>query len=374
MEVRILSEACSERQVSRDQFVGLITSASDRLDNLLKQVVSSNWTLEETWLELEHPKEWNRLKNNTKSLVENARSLAGKGQTARAIAELYRAIELQPDSMEAALARARCFMEQGNFACALVDAEFCLSQDTENTAALHIRCEASLACSDFDQAINDADRLLAPVNEHAQSTRKKLLLIRRLAVLGRCLFLDAESSDILTLRSACDEILKIAADNSVAIYIDALLDKQEGNVRLAEIKFEKLVETNPSFLAAKMRLAEIQIEKARPASIQRGVEICGEIAPLACSQDRSFLHCLEAEAEVNRGRPGAAILRWNAALDAFPKNSIALSRRGQIHTELGNFEQAKNDLAEAALYMDDPWVKWRSGVGAFAIFAIELEP
>ena len=75
-----------------------------------------------------------------------------------------------------------------------------------------------------------------------------------------------------------------------------------------------------------------------------------------------------------RERQEVAVMRWSDAVTAFPKNWIALGRRGQVYNQLGMIEQAEQDTAEATQLKSDPWVEWRLLQGGFPLFAIKLLP
>ena len=289
--------------------------------------------------------------------------LAGKCAAAEdyecAINNYRKAIELEPDSIEAYKRRAAVYYANGDFALAIPDYDRVIKLAPEDAAGFYGRGAALSNSGDFDRAVEDYTRAieLNPQNANYVFSRGLAFFNRKeydkaIADYNRAIKLDASYAEAYNNRgNALDE----QGNNDAAIkdYTKAIeLDEnfalafsnrgtsyaRKGNYNRAVEDLTRALELNPDFLIAYLNRANVNYLKKdyerALSDYNRYIEQNSNNA-LAFSNRGVILGEKKNYAQ--------AIEDFTRAIELNPQDEQSYFNRAVIYEKLGNEEKARND-------------------------------
>src|SRR5262249_12207698 len=169
--------------------------------------------------------------------------------------------------------------------------------------------------------VSDALKLYDEVLQRAPDNQAAKLGVARMNIVGAMNFIDVDPvPDVGRAERLLNEVL-VKRPNSAAVhYALGLLQKYRGQHAASIKSFERCLELNPSFLAARGQIAAIMTRTGQP---QKGLDLIRDTIRIAAPSDPAMgvWHLFAGEAELELGHEQAAldsILRANTYMPGSP--------------------------------------------------------
>ncbi|MAT91292.1 MAG: PEP-CTERM system TPR-repeat protein PrsT [Halioglobus sp.] len=162
-----------------------------------------------------------------------ANTALGKNRDARDMIDM--ALEIEPDSPRAHLARAQLDLNMGESDKALQSLQTMVEQDPDNAGAWRLRGDLHAARNEVEAAGEAYDQALQ-LDQRDQGTRRKRA------------FLALQAGDLKTAGASARKLLQASPKDPVGNFIQGIVDLQAGRYEQAEMRLtraEPLVETYP---------------------------------------------------------------------------------------------------------------------------------
>ncbi len=251
------------------------------------------------------------------------------------IADLNRAVELQPERPEYYRVRAQYLYGKEKFEPALADVDAALKIDPEHAGTQELRGMALLGLDRYDDALACFDKATALAPEAALPYQHRGEAYR-------------QKGDLDKAVEQLSKALELAPDNAGTLLIRANLYTQLKKLDLAVADVEKVVELQPQLLLAHLMRAELYASTDR---LDQAIEQLEKLAQIAPGQTQ-LLSQLGTLYLVNK-KPQKAIETFSAVIEKDPADYRALRFRGDAYLNVGKHKEAIADFDSALKLQDD---------------------
>jgi tetratricopeptide (TPR) repeat protein len=259
--------------------------------------------------------------------------------------------------------RAELSLELGDLSAALADISRALAIEPDNVNALLLRAACREVAGEVDEARRDLDRVLEldPGYSGAWYNRGRLRraegdLVGALADYDQAVSLLPQEPRYLTNRGgvklSLGDLVGAAADLEQALEKDATvapawqirgsLRMEQGDVAAAIADYEHALELDPTLELVWIRLTDAYEQEDRLVEAQRAVERALELDP-----DQPDALAQLASVKSERGDPAAALAHLDRAIELGGDQARYLQDRGMVRGLLGDPEGALEDLDRA---------------------------
>ena len=227
-------------------------------------------------------------RNRAAAYINRSSAFHDLGDLDRAIADLDKALQLNPRSPLAFIKRAAIFQEKGDFDRAITDYNSALAVPPKSAAAFYGRGEAYRAKNDFDRAITDYGsalrfdkNLTAAYRGRAKAYQAKGDLDTALSDFNGAVRLDPQSAALYAERGAAyqakNNLVHALADFSEAIaldpkFADSFLNRANAyrgkqDLEHARQDYETALKLDPQLALAKQALNELNAIVAKNTAL-----------------------------------------------------------------------------------------------------------
>ncbi|HYO24345.1 MAG TPA: tetratricopeptide repeat protein [Lacipirellulaceae bacterium] len=264
---------------------------------------------------------------------EQAEALALRGSlqtdSAQALADYARAIELAPDQAKYRLSRAEFQFQNDDVEGALTEVRAVVEQTPDQIAAHVLLVEILRTLKRYDEALAAADRIaeIAPTSPMASMTRGEIY--REMEEFDKAI---AEFSRVLEIEPGLDLALIRRAES---YFLAGKLDQA-----LADV--DAVIADNPRLVVAHGLRAQVLAGKENFSEAISEMKLLAEELP---GQADVRMHL--ALYYLLNDQPRQAIDAYTEVLDVDPKNFLALRSRGDAYLSVGEHGPAIDDFTRA---------------------------
>jgi len=251
------------------------------------------------------------------------------GNLDAAMADLNKALEINPELALAYSNRGGAYLNLGNYEAAMADFNKALEINPELAEAYGNRGGAYNDLGNLDAAMADFNKALEINPELAEAYGNRGLAYNNLGNL------DAAMADF-------NKALEINPELALAYLNRGLAYNNLGNLDAAMADFNKALEINPELALAYnnrgVTYNNLGNYEAAMADFNKALEINPELAEAYLNRGAAYL---------NLGNLDAAMADFNKALEINPELALAYNNRGLAHKNLGNLDAAIADYNKA---------------------------
>lgn len=294
--------------------------------------------------------------DRAQALGSRSTILIGRGETARAIADLEEAIRLDPSSGWTEINKGLLAQVRGNRDEAFRRFDAAIARDPKNARAFNVRGVAYRRQGDLDRAIADYTEaiILEPANP--------LPLANRGLALGAKGQVDAAIADF-------ELALRVRPAYSPALNGLGWLNLRKGERDKAKAYLDRAIASDPDMSAAYYNRATYHNGLGQYAAAIADLDVAATLDPTNAIvfNDRGYSHSKIGQAD-------RALADYESALRLNPKLLIALNNRGLAYTVHGQRELALADFkAVLALPASGPGDKQRQEAAHGRIARLQKE-
>ncbi len=251
------------------------------------------------------------------------------------IADLNRAVELQPEKPEYLRVRAQYLYGKEKYEPALADIDAALKIDPEHAGTQELRGMVLLGLDRYDDALACFDKATALAPEAALPYQHRGEAYR-------------QKGDLDKAVEQLSKALELSPDNAATLLIRANIYTQLKKTDLAIADVENVVQLQPQLLLAHLMRAELYASTDRMDEAIAQLEKLAQIAP----GQTQLLSQLGTFYLVNK-KPQKAIEVFSAVIEKDPADYRALRFRGDAYLNMGKHKEAIVDFDSALKLQDD---------------------
>lgn len=246
------------------------------------------------------------------------------------LADLNRALETDPESLDARLTRGLHFLQAAEHDKAIADFRAVLEKDQERSEAWQGLAEAQVNQEKYDDALKTINEAIKVEPEEAMGYNMRARI-------------HALKGDVKAAASDLDQALKIDEDNIPALLMRARVHQLQGDTKAALADVNRALELRPGLVQG------LELRAALLAASDKLEDAIGDLRKLLHADPQRVEWRLQlALYHQADDRPRKAISLFTEILENDPQNWLALRGRGDAYISIGEHKKAIADL-EAAL-------------------------
>ncbi len=292
--------------------------------------------------------------------------LLGLGEAKGAIAILNPLSRQEPDKLDVLHSLGQAYLQTGNYR----EAESVFAQSLKLAPSNHaVLADLALARIGLGNVDGAQTGLAEAVTDGTTARGAQMLLAvlqlkagaheRALATLEAEIKRDAHDQRVLNLlgvaraanddeagaRQAFEAALRIAPDDTPAVFNLARLERSAGDTQAARTRLETLVEHNPHAAVALMALADMALADADRASAARWLEKAVTAQPDAIAAEAQLVAL-----KLALGQHNEALAAASRMVERHPENALAVESLAEAQAANQQNDQALRHFRDAARY------------------------
>lgn len=269
---------------------------------------------------------------DTSITLDKASVLFEKGNFVEGIAELERAVELEPGSASARIALILGYFQTQQSEKALASAVVLSQVQPDNHNAFTLQGLAYVFMKQIKKAKLAFNKALSIQPGDANASQNLAALVLQ------------QDNDIAQAKQLHQAVIKLEPGNMNSLIQQFYLDLQSGNSAQAIAWLKQAIAANPKALPPVMLLAQLYLSQTQPA-----LALAISAPMLASNPDNTELLALVADALWFTGQTGQAINKLERLVKYIPDQAELHYRLAVLYQELSQFALARKALSKALL-------------------------